>query len=214
MNDVKERRTGVLHLGNAVSLPCDATKNESFTFDIPVIAKIGDKVFSIAKLYNIARWKSRQDFLKAIVQPSDSFIEEITACEIAYATGCGVSVAGYNQKGERVGYSQQLLYSTYEEAKKGVIDLSNFYIKHFGSDWIDETSADKRCSYMLKFDAKPQQLLKKNDVFCKVNRVIAKVSQSVTTVTYQGIDCGVSDVYQPKCTEVKYFNSSCRMEVM
>lgn len=184
MKKALEKKTGVLRLGEGVSIPCDATINTDITFNQKLVATIGERMYHLRP-----DWDFSTEPVKMIVD--ESMIKEVEICKIDYATNCGVCLTGITTKGEKRCSIQELFFTSYEEAVKAVRDLQEYYLSHkSGMDWVDDYMKVVKVNYryMLQFPVKPQDPLFVKDKYYVANRVVAFIYPDYAQVEYQGHD--------------------------
>ncbi len=189
MNDIIEKKTGVIRLGNGFTLPCDATINTDSTFNTELIATIGETMYLlIPKGYEKIVDGCVEYLGKMILD--ETCIKKVTISRICYATGCGVILDGLTESGEKEGAIQELFYSSHEEALNGIDTINQFYLQNPDGDWIRDCKryCNFNYQYMLTFPLKPQDILIEDNQHYVANRVIAYIYPDYATVEYQGHD--------------------------
>lgn len=188
MNNIVEKKTGVVRLGNGVGIPCDATINTDATFDAKLVATIGETMYYLKPnwIFDMKDWNK-----PVPMQFDENSIKKVKICKIAHATGCAICLDGITEDGQKVGGIQELFFTTYEEARQAVTSINQFYEKNSpDADWENDYSkcVTYKYRYMLTFPVKPQDILLEDNEHYIANRVIAYIYPNYADVKYQGHD--------------------------
>lgn len=191
MNELVEKKTGVVRLGNGVVLPCDATINTDDTFDTELMATIGETMYLLLpKAYEEIPCDDGFGTTLGKMIIDETCIYKVVISRIVYATGCGLCLDGITENGDKKGAVQELFYRTYDEALQGIDTINQFYLKNPKGDWISDCKEyiSFPYQYMLTFPLKPQDILLEDNMHYVANRVIAYIYPDYATVEYQGHD--------------------------
>ena len=131
MHELIEKKTGVVRLGNGVSLPCDATINTDETFDVELMDTIGETMYLLLpKDYKEIPCEDGFGTTLGKMIIDETCIYKDVIVRISYATGCGVCLYGITENGDKKGGAQELFNWTYDEALQGIDTINQFYLQN------------------------------------------------------------------------------------
>lgn len=189
--------TESLHLSHDMLLPSGST------FDVKLVANVGEKVYSVARFYEFAMSGSR-DFFKITNSKSKSFIELVTIVGVNYATGCEVNLYANKDSGEQILVKQQFLYKTFEEANDALSDIYSFYSRNPNGDWILKKYSGVKYRYTLNFLVKPNDILMRKGICYLVKGIVVLIYNSIVNICYDSIDDFCEDELK-NCTKYDYY---------
>lgn len=188
MNNVIEKKTGLIRLSNGRAIPCDATINTEETFNAKLVATVGEIMYYLEPNWT---W-DRNDWNKPVpLEVDENSIKKVTICKVGHATGCALCLNGITEDGREVKGIQELFFTTYEDALQAVDSINQFYSTNSPDvDWVKDYAkcVHFKYRYMLTFPLKPQDILLEDNKHYVANRVIAYIYPEYAEVTYQGHD--------------------------
>ena len=189
MNEVVEKKTGVLRLEEGTCFPCDATLNTEETFDEELTGTIGETMYY---LESECEWDFKSGTLVKMLF-DESKIKKVLIFRIAQATNCSTVLFGkvVGEDDEFVSGVQELFFKEYAEAAEAVKKLKQFYAEYdLGEDWLEDY---KKCiavryRYLLKFPVKPQDVILEDESHYVANKVVADIRTDRVEILYIGHD--------------------------
>ena len=165
----------------------DMLLSSGSTFDIEVVANVGEKAYSVARFYEFAM-SGNSDFLKITNSKSKLFIDSVKIVGINYVTGNQIKFYANKDDGEQVIVNQPFLYKTFDDAVKAVSDMYSFYSKNLNGDWILKKYSGVKYQYKLEFPVKPNDILMKKGKYYLVKGIVVLIYNSIVNICYGGID--------------------------
>lgn len=190
MNQVLEKKTGMVQVAKGILLPCDATLNTDKTFNTKLTGTIGEVMYFLRPNWE---WNEETGTAKRMLVDETS-IEKVIVTRISCATGCATCLHGRKilEKGlgEEYGAVQITFFQERKDAVKAVKAINTYYDTHELKDWAEEFErcVDVKYRYMLQFPVKPQDILLEDNAHYIANRVIAYIYPENAKISYQGHD--------------------------
>lgn len=191
MNQVLEKKTGMVQVAKGISLPCDATRNTDKTFNTKLTGTIGEVMYFLKPN---REWRKETGCFGRL-KLDEASIRKVIITRIVYATGCSTCLNGREilegGLGEKIGAVQVAFFQKREDAVKAVKSINDYYDTHeTEGDWVEdfEKCVDVKYRYMLQFPVKPREILLEDNKHYVANRVIAFISSEDAEVMYQGHD--------------------------
>lgn len=184
MEEIIEKKTGVVRLSEEIAIPCDATINTDDTFNAPIVATPGEIMYFLNP-----NWDYFNEPAPMIVD--EESIKKVTIIEVIHATNCALCLEAITSECEIVSGIQELFFTEHEEALKAVHSIQKFFTQNNPSEnWREDYDkcVTPNYRYMLKFPVKPQDILLEDSKHYVANRIIAFIKIDNAEVMYQGHD--------------------------
>ena len=189
MKKMVENEVGMVQIGEAI-IPCNTTPNTAETFDIRLVAKLGETVFYVCPEF-VGLDNEGNCGVRA------NKIIKGTVCKIDTATGCDTClyIIADDSK-ERMGAVQELFFRSFEEAKEVSQKVNEYTDEHpiWENDWYEvyKSLFQPAYHYTLKFPLVPNQTQKVYQRgawhYIIPNRVVAFIERHDVYIEYQGKD--------------------------